>query len=91
MNRKDRRHSGYVGPESTVSKKDLIKYNLFIDEFYDDWNDYRDSFRDWYRDFKMIKNIKDRKDSKELRIRLKMNKKQEKLLKRRMARKNAKS
>jgi hypothetical protein len=91
MNRKDRRHSGYVSPESTVSRKDLVKYDLFINEIYDDWNDYRDSFRDWYRDFKMIKNIKDRRYSKELDVRLRMNKKQEKLLKRRIARKNAKN
>ncbi|MGV8172043.1 MAG: hypothetical protein ACP5OA_05100 [Candidatus Woesearchaeota archaeon] len=85
--KKDRRHRGYVSPIGTVSKKDLIKYDLFINDFYDDWEDRRDGFRDWYRDFKMIKNIQKRADDESVNKRLRMNKKQEKLLKIRKARK----
>jgi len=57
VTKKDRRHSGYVAPQPTISKKDLIKYDLFINTFYDDWNDYRDGFRDFLSDFKKIKRI----------------------------------
>jgi len=86
VTRKDRRHSGYVTPQATISKKELIKNNLFIDDFYDDWQDYRDGFRDWFRDFKKIKNIKDKKWSPRVEKRIRMNKKQKKLLLRRKAR-----
>jgi hypothetical protein len=89
MNKKDRRHSGYINPISTISKKDLIRFDLFIDDFYDDWQNYRDGFRDWYSDFKMIKNVKgkmNRYNSSMIDKRLQMNKKQERLIKIRRAR-----
>lgn len=57
VTKKDRRHSGYITPRAMISKKDMIKHDLFIDMLYDDWLNYRDSFRDWYRDFKTIKRI----------------------------------
>ena len=86
VTKKDRRHSGYISPRATVSFRDLIKYDLFINDFYDDWTDYRDGFRDWFRDFKLIKKIKPGQFSfnHELVIkRLNMNKKQKLLLRRR--------
>ncbi len=85
VTKKDRRHSGYVSPPATVSKRELIENDLFIDDFYDDWRDYRDGFRDWFRDFKKIKNIKGRKWGHSVEKRIRMNKKQKKLLRRRKA------
>lgn len=90
ITRKERRHSGYVTPEFTVCKKDLIKYDLFVNPFYDDWCDYRDGFRDFISDFKKIKRVNlgvtcYREDLYKKRI--KMNLKQKKLVKRRQARK----
>lgn len=91
VTKKERRHNGYVTPRLTVSPKELIKYNLFIDTFYDDWEDYRDGFRDWFRDFKTIKKIRLRKskrfDYKLFEKRIRMNLKQKKLLRRRKLRK----
>ena len=55
ITKKDRRHNGYVTPKSFISGKDLEKFGITIDTFYDDWEDYRDGFRDWFRDFKLIK------------------------------------
>jgi len=87
---KDRKHDGYITPRLTVSRKELEKYDMFIDIFYDDWRNYRDGFRDRFRDFKTIKRICCRKSKRfngelfEKRIR--MNLKQEKLLKRRKSR-----
>ncbi len=90
--KKDRRHSGYVTPRATVAKKDLEEYSLFVHEFYDDWADYRDGFRDWFSDFKKIKNIHKRScaysNSELLEKRTRMNRKQNKLLKRRKLRKS---
>ncbi len=83
--KKDRRHSGRVTPRATISQKDLIKNNLFIDEFYDDWQDYRDGFRDWFRDFKMIKKANNRQWHRLFEKRMRMNNKQKKLLQRRKA------
>ncbi len=83
VTKKDRRHSGYVSPQATISQKELIENDLFIDEFYDDWENYRDGFRDWFGDFKKIKNIKGNKWSSCIEKRIQMNKKQEKLLLRR--------
>ncbi|MEK6942518.1 MAG: hypothetical protein AABX00_00460 [Nanoarchaeota archaeon] len=88
VSRKDRRKSGYVTPDSTIPRKGIIKYDFFINDFYDDWVDYRDGFRDWFRDFKKIKSIDP--SYKEFNERLyekraKMNAKQKKLLKRRKA------
>ena len=90
VTKKDRRHSGYVTPRVTIPINDLIKYDLFINPFYDDWMDYRDSMRDWYSDFKKIKKINRSVTcfSEELyEKRIRMNLKQKKLLKRRKARK----
>ena len=90
VTKKDRRHSGYVSPRATISFKDLEKYGLFINDFYDDWTDYRDGFRNWFEDYKLIKKIKIGQFSynSELVIkRLKMNKKQKILLRRRKLRK----
>ncbi len=88
VSRKDRRHSGYVTPQAVAQLKDLIKHDLFINPFYDDWQDRRDGFRDWFRDFKQIKKIHPRKwrNSELASKRIAMNLKQKKLLKRRKAR-----
>ncbi|MBS3171798.1 hypothetical protein J4449_04265 [Candidatus Woesearchaeota archaeon] len=91
VTKKDRRHNGYVSPRATISFKDIIKYDLFINDFYDDWEDYRDGFRDWFGDFKLIKKIKLSQFSHNPELatkRLKMNKKQKILLRRRKLRKN---
>ena len=91
VTRKDRRHSGYVTPEPTVSKKDLIKYDLFVDPFYDDWCDYRDGFRDFISDFKKIKRAYRTRGKylcqEVIKKRIRMNLKQKRLLKRRQAKK----
>ncbi|MBI2129225.1 hypothetical protein HYU07_03210 [Candidatus Woesearchaeota archaeon] len=91
VTKKDRRHSGYVTPHITISPKDLIRYNLFIDDYYDEWVDYRDGFRDWFRDFKKIKNIKPRVrffNENSYKKRICMNLKQKRLLRRRKVRKS---
>lgn len=74
---------------ATVSRKELLANDLFIEQFYDDWNDYRDGMRDWFRDFKLIKeSVLGRWWCQELADkRNMMNKKQRKLLQRRKARK----
>jgi len=84
---KDRRHSGWYTPTATCSPKELKANNLEIVECYDDWSNYRDSMRDWYRDFKMIKRIHPRRRWSDTSVREAMNKKQERLLKRRQRRK----
>ena len=90
VTKKDRRHSGYVTPKALMSNRDLIDNCLFINPFYDDWEDYRDGFRDWFRDFKRIKRVAGKSDaySELFEKRLRMNRKQKLLLKRRKARKN---
>lgn len=90
VTKKDRRHSGRVTPQATVSKKALIENDLFIGTFYDDWQDYRDGFRDWFRDFKKIKNVKNRTWSGLFEKRIRMNIKQKRLLQRRKARQQMK-
>ena len=88
---KGRRHSGYVTPKTIISKKELIKNDLFINSFYDEWNNYRDGFRDWFRDFKKIKNICRKYvhcSPESYNKRIRMNLKQKKLLKRRKIRKS---
>ncbi len=91
MRKRWKRKSGYITPDLTVSKKDLIKHDLFINAFYDDWMDYRDGFRDFLSDFKKIKKIRRYRGKylcKEvIDKRIKMNLKQKKLLKRRQAKK----
>ena len=57
VSRKDKRKSGYVTPRATVSKKNLMRFDLFIEPYYDDWLDWRDGMRDWFRDFKKIKKL----------------------------------
>ena len=88
VSKKDRRHSGYVTPQATISQNDLERYDMFIRPFYDDWEDCRDGFRDWFRDFKLIKqinkNLRYRMSSELVEKRLKMNRKQRKLLIRRL-------
>ena len=89
MNKKKRRHSGYRSPNATVSKKDLVRHDLFVDAFYDDWSDYRDGLRDWFSDFKKIKGFIPKwvdKDFKKKRER--MNLKRKCLLRRRVKKKN---
>ena len=89
VSKKDRRHSGYVTPRLTISKKDLIKYDPFINSFYDDWMNHRDGLRDRISDFKKIKKIHHKKsrffNEEMIEKRIKMNLKQNKLLKRRKA------
>lgn len=92
VTKKDRRHSGYVTPHATVSPKDLVKYDLVINDFYDEWQNYRDGLRDGYRDFKKIKKIYPTGwnyvwCSEFVEKRIRMNLKQKRLLKRRRARK----
>ena len=86
-----KRKSGYVTPDKTMSIKDMEKYDLFLTPFYDDWMDWRDGMRDWFSDFKLIKNINPNRsnyiDDKVITKRLRMNKKQKILLKRRKIKK----
>jgi len=92
MRRRWKRKSGYVTPDLTISKQDLIKYDLFINPFYDDWVDFRDGFRDFTSDFKKIKKFHQSRGKhlcrEIIQKRIRMNKKQKKLLKRRKARKH---
>lgn len=87
--KKDRKKSGWVTPKAIISKKEMIENDLFLEDFYDDWCDYRDGVRDWFSDFKLIKKIHlDENIFGELvQKRLKMNKKQKKLLIRRKIKK----
>ncbi len=57
MNKKDRRHSGWVTPSTTLKlkRKEIIDNCLEPQIFYDDWNNYRDSFRHWYKDRSKLK------------------------------------
>lgn len=92
VSKKDKRRSGYVTPAATVSRNELLENDLFIEPFYDDWNDYRDGMRDCYRDFKLIKGSYQERDcyDEHENKRIRMNKKQRKLLRRREARKKNK-
>lgn len=83
---KDKRHSGRYTPTATCSKKELIENNIEILIEYDDWKNYRDSMRDWFKDFKLIKHTR-HSCACHPGIRDRMNKKQEKLIERRRARK----
>ncbi len=87
VTKKDRRHSGYVTPSPAIPVKYLVKYDLFLTPFYDEWENYRDGLRDWYGDFKLIKKIGQLKRySTELHEkRMCMNIKQKKLIERRRA------
>lgn len=86
VSKKDRRRSGQVTPNPVVSKKELEKYDLIVEPFWDDWCDYRDGFRDGFSDFKLIKKVYQGgrfSDSEWLKKRIKMNEKQKKLVRRR--------
>lgn len=66
-----------------------MKYDLFLNPVYDDWEDWRDGMRDWFGDNKLIKKVTARMkraygDHYEKRMR--MNRKQKRLLQRRKAR-----
>jgi hypothetical protein len=90
VTQKDRRKNGYSTPLATVSGKALVENDLFINPVYDDWDDYRDGFRNWFRDFKKIKKIDYgyKKQYEEIYDkRMRMNKKQNRLLRIRKARK----
>jgi len=91
MRKRWKRKSGYTTPDLTISRKDLIKFDLFVNPFYDDWWDYRDGFRDFISDFKKIKKIhkaRGKHISEEIiNKRIRMNLKQKRLLKRRQAKK----
>jgi len=93
VTKKDRRKSGYVTPNLTISKKELEKYNLVVMPFWDDWCDWRDGFRDWYNDFKLIKKLhwktRGYYHNEMWEKRMQMNKKQKRLIKRRTRRKEA--
>ena len=94
MRKRWKRKSGYVTPNLTISKKELVREELFVSPYYDDWVDWRDGFRDWYCDFKTIKNLKGRLwggNDETYEKRVKMNKKQKKLLRRRKARRYMKN
>lgn len=84
-----KRKSGYVTPRLTIPKKELLKYDLFLNSYYDDWEDWRDGMRDWFGDHKLIKRVhrgmkRVYDDNYEKRMR--MNQKQKRLLHRRKAR-----
>ncbi|MBI5066160.1 hypothetical protein HZA97_08045 [Candidatus Woesearchaeota archaeon] len=81
--KKCKRKSGYVTPDLVISKKNLVKFDLFVNPEYNDWCDYRDGFRDWFSDFKKIKKIHkgfNCFNEKFVETRRKMNKKQKKLI-----------
>ena len=85
--RKDRRHSGYITPKLTIPKASLYNEDLCINPFYDDWINYRDGQRDWFSDFKKIKKVALKHFDEQMHDkRDKMNKKQKRLLKIRLAR-----
>ena len=57
LSKKDRRHSGWIYPDSTLRcpKKYIIDNCLEPTPFYDDWKERRDGFRDYITDWKKIK------------------------------------
>lgn len=57
VNSKDRKHSGYYTPDSTIPFRELQRQELFINPEYDDWMDYRDGQRDWCNDNTLLKHI----------------------------------
>lgn len=89
MRKKDRKQSGYRTPQLTISFKELIENDLFVNPEYDDWLDHRDGLRDWFGNNKLVKQIikDDNRWDELIEKRKAMNKKQKLLLKRRKARK----
>lgn len=57
--KKDRRHSGWVYPHSTLRcpKQYIIDNCLEPEPYWNDWAEHRDGFRDWLNDGKKIKNV----------------------------------
>ncbi len=85
-----KRKRGYVTPNLTISKKELIENDLFLNPFYDDWNDWRDGMRDCFGDNKLIKKVNigmKRVYDENYEKRIRMNQKQKRLLRLRKARK----
>jgi hypothetical protein len=90
--KKDRRHSGYVSPASTIKakRKEIIDNCIEPQDFYSEWDNYRDGQRDYYRDNKKIKKTinKYKKELSSYEIkRIKYNEKNQKMLKIRKAKK----
>lgn len=59
LNKKIRRHSGWVYPDSTIRmpKKWIIDNCLEPQPYYDDWLERRDGMRDYLGDWKKIKKV----------------------------------
>lgn len=57
LNKKQRRHSGWVYPDSTIraKHKEIIDECLEPQSFWDDWQDTRDGMRNWHGDRSKIK------------------------------------
>jgi len=55
--KRDRRHNGYVTPDTCVAPGLLMKYGLdqLIVPYYDDWEDYRDGQRNRWKDGSQLK------------------------------------
>lgn len=112
LNKKLRRHSGWVIPNSTIHmpKKWIIDHCLEPQPYWDDWVERRDGMRDYLSDWKKIKNVEHKchcpdrdlfeREGLVLRLmglipylcsvcdlRIRMNRKQKKLLEIRRARK----
>ncbi len=87
-----KRKSGYITPRAMISRKEMLLYDLSIDQCYNDWEDWRDGLRDWFRDYKTIKRANQTLSmvlvDDVFKKRERMNEKQEKLLLRRKAMKN---
>ena len=84
--KKDRRHSGWVTPNLTIrcKKQFLINNCLEPQEFYDDWTDYRDGYRSSIDKTKIRRGCISWFENDRLRY----NKKNKLLLKRRKAKKH---
>lgn len=72
MRTRYQRKSGWQYPDPTVPKKELIKNNLFLEPYYDEWENFRDGTRSPFdrtkirkESTKWAKNIK--KDNNKLR------------------------
>ena len=59
MNKKNKRQSGWVTPQSTIgaSKDEIIAECLEPQVMYSDWDDYRDSQRDYFSDRTLLKTL----------------------------------
>ncbi len=86
MNKKDRRHSGRVTPQTTAEMpyKEIIAQGLEPQEFWDDWVDYRDGMRGRNDKTRILRKPRCYYDMTKV---LKYNKKNKLMIKRRKARK----